>query len=170
MLPLLSAPSNLTTTLRGGVSRGHCRDSREERALSGASRQGEAQVSSSMVGTPATSAAGSVQGPKHCLLPGPPLRGSRFSCTVRPKGKEISQDPQSTETIYWTDSKKEPFAQNQRRWPAADSTLRRNHEGIMAGQSLSWLRSACKEQMPPSPMWMAKARFSSCVTHLMYRI
>ena len=75
-LPLLSAPSNLTTTLRGGVSRGHCRDSREERALSWASRQGEAQVSSSMFGTLATSAAGSVQvqGLKPCLLPGLPQR------------------------------------------------------------------------------------------------
>lgn len=86
-------------TLRGGVSRGHCRDSREERALSQAFRQGQDQVSSSTFGAPATSAAGSVQGPKHCLLPGAPQRiEAPLHCQAQSKG-DFSRPPKHTDHL-----------------------------------------------------------------------
>ena len=81
------------------MSRGHCRDSREERALSRAFRQGEDQVSSSMFGAPATSAAGSVQGPKHCLLPGAPQRiEAPLHCQAQSKG-DFSRPPKHTDHL-----------------------------------------------------------------------
>lgn len=82
-------------TLRGGVSRGHCSDSREEKAetLSQRAGQGEDQASSSIPGAPATSA--SRQCPERQTLPAPrgPSKDPGLPCTVRPREKELSRDP-----------------------------------------------------------------------------